>query len=234
MNLERFNLGAFNISEGSSEDIDFTMYCHERFETVVTFSLNTEMTIQATEHLNTNTRLTITLPIKFDLNAEIALIPTADSFVIIKADGAEGINAAITAITDISAEIDVQEEIDTNIYASTNIDFTAEGSAQLVATQIYAAKDISILPVLLSENIFTGFKSTILNNSIARINTTLRPGETLEIDGDTFTAYIGAKNVLEFYNGDWIELSRAIESLNISSATGGTLRGKVIFKERFL
>ena len=51
---------------------------------------------------------------------------------------------------------------------------------------------------------------------------------------DVFTVLLNNQNALHTQSGDWINVSRELLRLIIESASGGQLRGQLIYTERYL
>lgn len=59
-------------------------------------------------------------------------------------------------------------------------------------------------------------------------------GGTLVIDSETFTATLNGVNVIDKYSGVWIELTRKLRGMDISSGTSGTLGVSVLYRDKYL
>lgn len=60
------------------------------------------------------------------------------------------------------------------------------------------------------------------------------PGGELRIDSELFLVLLNGENALHTQSGDWINISRNLLRLIVESASGGQLRGQLIYTERFL
>ena len=63
---------------------------------------------------------------------------------------------------------------------------------------------------------------------------TIPPGGELRIDSGLFLVLLDGENALHTQSGDWINISRDLLRLIIESASGGQLRGQLIYTERYL
>ncbi len=63
---------------------------------------------------------------------------------------------------------------------------------------------------------------------------TIPPGGELRIDSELFLVLLNGENALHTQSGDWINISRNLLRLIVESASGGQLRGQLIYTERYL
>ena len=54
------------------------------------------------------------------------------------------------------------------------------------------------------------------------------------IDSDFFTATLDGENVLDQYEGDWMQFARELASLSAQSGGSGSLKVSVLYRERYL
>lgn len=229
--LKPFNLSGFNISSSQNEEVDISIYCYEKYETTINFSKNTLLTITCNEKLSNNIRLTLSIPENIDLEANLGVIPKLEFFINLESNFKEEILSKVKLAEDINFEIDVNNDfkVSCNVGLDTTFDFNI--FENLYIKDSILGKDILIKENINSEELLTNLKSTVLNNWITKINGS---GKRIEIDSDKYTVYIDEKNALDKFQGDWIYISRDIESIKISSSNNKKIKGKIIFRERFL
>jgi len=65
---------------------------------------------------------------------------------------------------------------------------------------------------------------------------TLKPGQRLIIDANTYNVLLDGENAIDVQSGDWIdELSRETTDITISAASGvGNLSASIVYTERYL
>lgn len=229
--LKPFNLSGFNISGSQNEEVDISIYCYEKYETTINFSKNTLLTVTCNEKLSNNIRLTLSIPENMDLEADLGVIPKLEFFINLESDFKEEVLSKVKLVEDISFEIDVNNDfkVSCNVGLDSTFDFNIFENLYIRDTSF--GKDILIKENINSEELLTNLKSTVLNNWITEINGS---GKRIEIDSDKYTVYIDEENALDKFQGDWIYLSREIESIEISSSNNKKITGKIIFRERFL
>lgn len=229
--LKPFNLSGFNISGSQNEEVDISIYCYEKYETTINFSKNTLLTVTCNEKLSNNIRLTLSIPENMDLEADLGVIPKLEFFINLESDFKEEVLSKVKLVEDISFEIDVNNDfkVSCNVGLDSTFDFNIFENLYIRDTSF--GKDVLIKENINSEELLTNLKSTVLNNWITKINGS---GKRIEIDSDRYTVYIDEENALDKFQGDWIYLSREIESIEISSSNNKKITGKIIFRERFL
>lgn len=76
----------------------------------------------------------------------------------------------------------------------------------------------------------------IIDTKTCVLTTTLRPGQKIIIDADSYTVLLDGENAIEIQSGDWIdELDRSTTDIAIKAASGvGNLTTSIIYTERYL
>lgn len=230
-NLKPFNLSGFNITGSHDEEVDISIYCYEKYETTINFSKNTLLTVTCNERLSNNIKLTLSIPENMDLEADLGFIPKLEFFINLESNFKESILSKVKLAENIDFEIDVNNDFKVSCNAGLNSTFDFNLFENLYIRDTSFGKDILIKENINSEELLTNLKSTVLNNWITKINAS---GKRIEIDSDKYTVYIDEENVLDKFSGDWIYLSRDIETIEISSSNNKKIKGKIIFRERFL
>lgn len=232
-NLKPFNISKFNIpSLSDEEDIEISLYCYEKYNTTVTFSKNSLLTMNASEKLITKNRVTISIPEDLDLNVILGIRSKLDSYITILGKYHEGLNFTSKLSEDINFKLDLNSDIKLNAYLSSNNNIILNSIENLKLKEVKGSLNITFRDLKLDENLITNFNSEILFNLLTEIDTRLNKGQKLVIDSNNFTAYLDSENVLDKFQGNWINISRDIESIEIKS--NGKIKGKIIFRERFL
>jgi hypothetical protein len=65
-------------------------------------------------------------------------------------------------------------------------------------------------------------------------NFVMQPGSSIVIDSENYTVNLDGVNVIDRYDGDWMEFTRLLRGLEVSSGTSGTLAVSILYRERFL
>ena len=125
------------------------------------------------------------------------------------------------------------EDFDGDIYASTDTRIYDNDFLEDVKINTLIGKSITMSDSG-SESLWINSDSTILNEEISQINVTLRRSEKLTINYEKFKEFLNETNVLYKYDGSWIEISRDTEKIILTSPGNSQIRGKIIYRERFL
>lgn len=75
-----------------------------------------------------------------------------------------------------------------------------------------------------------------LETKICVLTVTLRPGQTMIIDANTYNVWIDQQNAVYVHSGDWLdELDRNTQSFVINAASGvNNLQASILYTERYL
>lgn len=76
----------------------------------------------------------------------------------------------------------------------------------------------------------TQYKTTVMRFPTLKIPA----GGQLVIDSDFFTTTLDGENVLDQYEGDWLQFTRELASLSAQSGGSGSLKVSVLYRERYL
>lgn len=232
-NLKPFNLSSFNISGGQQEeDIDFSMFCYERYDTTITFSKNTPLLIVCSERVQTKNQLTMTIPNELNLQATLNAEAKGNIVVVVELEGREEIQAKAFIAENISDSFDLEAAFNLSSYLACDKEVEFSFEEDLNFKEISLALDILSSGFSIHESLISNLQSTILSNLVTKLQENCRPGDRIVIDSDVFTAYKNNENILDKYSGEWIYLSRDLESIEING--NGKFKAKLIFRERFL
>ncbi len=232
-NLKPYNLSKFNINSDANDSLEIEMNCYERYNSTVTFSKNTELKIICDENLNNKSNLSMTTPEVINLGVNINFKASLLSFIIIELNTNENINNNIYLSSNSEIKNDFEENFDYKINAATQIDFEVENTEDLKNIS-NIGKNILFKGYIQNEELITNFSGNFIDNKILNIETLIKPGKTLIIDSNNFTVFVNDENVLNSYSGEWINLSREIEGIEISATEGNNITGEVIYKEYYL
>lgn len=230
-NLKPFNLSGFNIVVSHDEEIEISVYCYEKYETTINFSKNTLLTVTCNERLSNNIKLTLSIPENIDLEADLGVIPKLEFFINLGSNFKESILSKVKLAENIDFEIDVNNDFKVSCYIGLDSTFDFNLFENVYIKDSILGKNILIKDYVNSEELLTNLKSSVLNNWITKVNAS---GKRIEIDSDKYTVHIDEENALDKFSGDWIYLSRDIESIEISSSNNKKIKGKIIFRECFL
>lgn len=163
-----------------------------------------------------------------------------------------GLFSAVRMSADVITRATISETFQATAYGQKNTP-AALAVAEKLAAQVRASKNIPVSVALAdrltaaaagSKDIRASFKVSEVMTSMLEaisqtterttIDLTIPPGGELRIDSELFTVLLDGENALYTQSGDWINVSRELLRLIIESASGGQLRGQLIYTERYL
>lgn len=163
------------------------------------------------------------------------LVATGDMYVLAKANGSEHADADILLSAEIFPVISILEEVtaDCTLYADIKAD--------IIGTEIIDAN--TTLSAIIVSPLTSGYEFVDESASLENIDVktcyltvTLRPGQVLIVDANTYNVLLNGQNAIEIQSGDWIdELNRNTVDIKIESASGASnLSATILYTERYL
>ena len=144
----------------------------------------------------------------------------------------------VTAETDISAVITpnavLSEVIEPDIILAADAYLSAIGSEE-ITEEVEIAAD-TYLSAEGFELISESASLEVIDTKTCILTTTLKPGERIVIDADSYTVLLNGENAIEIQSGDWIdELDRNTTDISLKAAAGVSyLSAHIIYTERYL
>lgn len=130
------------------------------------------------------------------------------------------------------AALTVRDVLAARAQGSKNIPAPLELADRLAAAAV-GSKNVPA-PFKVSEVLTSMLEATTQTTERTAFQLTIPPGGELRIDSELFLVLLNGENVLHTQSGDWITVSRKLLRLIIESASGGPLRGQLIYTERYL
>lgn len=163
------------------------------------------------------------------------LVATGDMYVLAKANGAENADADILLSAEIFPAISGLEEVTTDCALGADIEADIIGAEIIDANTTLSAVIVSPLT---SGYEFVDESASLENIDVKTcyLTVTLRPGQVLIIDANTYNVLLNGQNAIEIQSGDWIdELNRNTVDLKIEAASGSAnLDATILYTERYL
>lgn len=228
--MSKYNLGKYNIKDTSSEDIIFSMFCSEKLEVNTTFKVNTYLDIILNERIQIKSLLDYTTPHSMEVNENIKLDAYMKSYPIVEMNVKENINIDVSLSGDYEFKWEPKENLKSIINLTKDM-YIKENFKELIYLAPILSTDINIPSAILSEVLIVNPNTTYLKKNITKLDISLKPGESIVINSNDYTAYLKDENILYAYNGEWIMVSRELKDIEIS---GGQLDGTLITEERYL
>ena len=134
-------------------------------------------------------------------------------------------NAVITPVMAMAEAMKMTAEpVQTERYA---MDAALAGAATIKAV-IYLEMDLGGSMVAF----FSGMQTVEYTMTFA--NLTIPPGGSLIVDSEFFTAVMNGANVIDQYDGDWLEVTHKMQCVDVSATTSGKLHVSLLYRERYL
>ena len=145
---------------------------------------------------------------------------------------ASGLFTTAKMSADVVTRAALSEALRGSMYGQKNTPAALTARDTLTA-QAQGAKNV---PALLkgSEVLTSMLEATSQTTERTTLQLTIPPGGELRIDSGLFLVLLDGENALHTQSGDWINISRDLLRLIIESASGGQLRGQLIYTERYL
>ncbi len=144
----------------------------------------------------------------------------------------EALQAAAYGQKNIPGSITSADVLAAAIWGSKNIP-SLLSAADVLTTQAAGSKNIPA-PLQAAEILTSILEATSQTTERTTLQLTIPPGGELRIDSDLFIVLLNGENALHTQSGDWINISRNLLRLIVESASGGQLRGQLIYTERYL
>ena len=133
-----------------------------------------------------------------------------------------GVSPRYAFLSDVYAEVHMALPV---VYAM------ADAVAMRASTSTFIHPAYGVLHGTMSA-FFSGVQTKDVTMSFPGV--VIPPGGVLVIDSETFTATLDGKNVIDQYEGDWLEFGRLLKDLRVSSGTSGDMHVSVLYRERYL
>jgi len=144
----------------------------------------------------------------------------------------EALQAAVYGQKDTPASLDSADRVTADIWGSKNVPAFMPLANALIA-QAAGSKNVPS-PLVVSEILTSILEATSQTTERTTLQLTIPPGGELRIDSELFLVLLNGENALHTQSGDWINISRNLLRLIVESASGGQLRGQLIYTERYL
>ncbi len=233
-NLKSFNTSKFNIGNEDSENPEIILNCYEKFDVTVNFGKNTQITFTTSEKFNVDSIGSITYIEKFNLEEEINSKILSNAYVVLDLNLDEKLNVNLNIKEDIYQNLLTEEKLKIKSYTTLNTNFENIFKDSINIYNLLIGKDILHDEINVYESLLTQISSYFLDSKIVSLDFILPPGKTLILNSDNFTAYLDGENVLDKYNGDWINLSRNVKSIELFTGEGKNIKSYIVYKERYL
>lgn len=234
MSNQKFSLTRFSLQDaGAGGEIQLSMSVAEQLNCASKCSVIVVINGSFAENLQGSARFTTgfykPLQVEENLSANITGGIDVNLGKIVLEDA---LHSDINLAANIQIEQALEDSLDCNAWLSNNMQIGLQASDALWSEFILTAS----IPTsaVLTETLNCDVAVINLTREVVLLNVTIPAGGKLVIDTDFYTATLNDENVIDLHSGDWPWLSRDLVELDIDSGTGGVLKGKVIYTERYL
>lgn len=230
----KYNLTPFNISGTDEQEPLITMHCSATVELSVSSYTDISLSMTGTNQVGMDALLSGGTSVEFSFGEEITSsgIVTSACVMQFQLDEKLGVNGRSSE--DIMIEDPFEEEINCDVYVSEDIAFGNDFIEDFRFTTMLD-KFIDMVAMELSENLSINTQSTILDETIIAIPYRTYYNENVTINSENYTVFCDGRNILDSYHSNaWIEIGRDTEKITVYSNNGIPIKGRLIYKERFL
>jgi len=142
----------------------------------------------------------------------------------------ESVSGDIYLSSEIAVRKDFAEKISPDVHLGSDAGFGA-GFSDAVDGRAYLAKNLRF-DMNSAETVLNVIKAGVTDEDAFVINLNIPPGAEIRIDSEYFTATMNGANILHYYTGDWITVSR--DTINMMVSAPARLTGQILYMERFL
>ncbi len=144
----------------------------------------------------------------------------------------EALQAVTYGQKNIPGGITSADVLTASVWGSKNIPAPLS-MADVLTARTAGSKNVPA-PFTVSEILTSILEATSQTTERTTLQLTIPPGGELRIDSELFLVLLNGENALHTQSGDWINISRNLLRLIVESASGGQLRGQLIYTERYL
>lgn len=247
-NLNRFNLTSFNNKD--SKVINIITAGEENVVASIGSASNTSLLAIGFERVENQL---VGAPVRFikkraGSETVDAVIPNAQTVVFVVGNYTETISGGAHALADISLQVTGTETIIPGsevtkemIHAGAKYSIIVTGSEAVTPASETVKDRISAGAKVFTsaegyELVSESASLIVLDTLTCYLNVTLRPGDVLIIDAETYNVLKNGQNAIDIQSGDWIdELNRNTTDITITAASGaGNLTATAVYTERYL
>lgn len=230
-NDRRYNLARYSVNQEAR-----TVEAAERFsETMLAVAgaaIPVEFRDRYAETLQGSVQGTISVISAFPAFAGLFAVAKMSADVVTWATLSESLTVSAYGQKDTPTVLAALDELSARGWASKDIPVPLALEDCLTA-RLAGSKDIPV-PFKASEVLTSMLEATSQTTEQAILQLTIPPGGELRIDSELFLVLLNGENALHTQSGDWINVSKDLLRLIVESASGGQLRGQLIYTERYL
>lgn len=210
------------------------MHCSATVELSVNSYADISLSMTGTNQVGMDALLSCGTPVEFSFEENITSSGTVISTCIMKFQLDEKLGVNGQSSEDIMINDPFEEEMNCKVYVSEDIAFDND-FIEAFESGVTLDKFIDMVAMEVSENLGINTCSIILDETIIPIRCRTSSGRRVIVNSENYTVYYNGKNILDCYgSNEWIEIGRDTEKITVYSNSGIPVKGRLIYKERFL
>lgn len=229
----KFSLGKFNIKSNQLFEINIRLVYSDSVKNNISTAKVITLLTDMRERMRGSSLMTLGTPFELELKDELRGISKLMADIPVTYKVYESVDGKSSIVKNMQLSGEFKDELSSDIYLSKDMLVVLEEFADKVNHFSFLSKNIPY-ELFVSEMLNSNISTVALVNEILRLNVTLRPGESIEIDSGGFTVFKGEENILHLHKGDWIKAHRENVGIDVESGTGGDLTGTISYMERYL
>lgn len=230
-NDRRYSLARYSVNQ-ETKTVEIAESFSEAMGAVAGAAIPVDFRDRYAETLQGSARGTVSVISTFSAVSGLFAAVKMSADVITRAAFSEALQDSAYGQKNTPATLSVMEELAAKPRASKDIPASLALTDRLAAAAA-GSKNVPA-PLGASEVLTSMLEATSQTTERTTLQLTIPPGGELRIDSELFTALLDGENVLYAQEGDWINISRDLLRLIVESASGGRLRGQLIYTERYL
>ena len=230
-NDRRYSLARYSINQ-TDKTVEIAESFSEAMGAVAGAAIPVDFRDRYAETLQGSARGTVSVISTFSAASGLFTVARMSADVITRAALSEALQGSIYGQKNTPAPLAVLEELTAKTRASKNIPAPLDLVDRLTAAAA-GSKDVPA-SLGVSEVLTSMLEATSQTTERTTLQLTIPPGGELRIDSELFLVLLDGENALHTQSGDWINVSRDLLRLIVESASGGQLRGQLIYTERYL
>ena len=230
-NDRRYSLTRYSINQ-TDKTIEIEESFSEAMGAVAGAAIPVDFRDRYAEALRGSARGTISVISTFSAASGLFAAAKMSADVVTRATLSEALQGSIYGQKNTPAALAVRDVMAARARGSKNIPAPLELADRLTA-RAAGSKNVPA-PLKVSEVLTSMLEATSQTTERTTLQLTIPPGGELRIDSELFLVLLNGENAIHTQSGDWINVSRELLRLIIESASGGQLRGQLIYTERYL
>lgn len=210
------------------------MHCSATLELSVSSYTDISLSMTGTNQVGMKALLSGGTPVEISFDEEITSSGTITSACAMQCQLDEKLHVNGRSSKDIMIEDPFEEEMNSDVCVSEDIACDNDFIETFDSTVILD-KFIDMVIMELRENLGINTQSAFLDVTIIPVYQRTSNGQRVTVNSENYTVYHDGKNILDSYDSnEWIEIGRGTKKISVYSYSNIPVKGRLIYKERFL